>query len=101
LAAFQRGGPAIDGCLYGMVLSADDKNCGEKRQHAACNDSLDDLCDDAPMLVSKKMKPYDARDDSHGQGDTDPSDPLSHICHVSITAHFLPRGTLEESCFLI
>jgi hypothetical protein len=37
LATFRRGTPAIDGCLYGMALNVDDKNCCEKGQHAACD----------------------------------------------------------------
>jgi hypothetical protein len=91
LAAFQRGGPAIDGCLYGMVLSGDDKNCGEKRQYGACDDSLDDVCADSPMrLMSEQMKPHDAHDDFHGQGDADPSG-----------VRLLQKGTLERLCFLI
>lgn len=35
-------------------------------------------------------------DDSHGQGDADPSDPLSHISHVSIIAHFSQKGRWRD-----
>jgi len=48
-------------------------------QHAACDNSLKDVCEDGAMgLKSEDMNPHDVHDKPQGQGDADP--PV-HICH--------------------
>jgi hypothetical protein len=48
LAAFQRGAPAIDSRLHVAVLGIDDQDCRENGQHAACDNSLDDVGGEGP-----------------------------------------------------
>jgi hypothetical protein len=42
----------------------------EETQHSACDNPLDDICDDGTMgLISKHMKLHDVHNKSYGQGD--------------------------------
>ncbi|MBO0735788.1 MAG: hypothetical protein J2P48_04360 [Alphaproteobacteria bacterium] len=55
---------------------------------AACDNSPEDVCVDGTMSVMfNHIRRREVQDEPHGrQGEADPSDPHTHIFHISVTA---------------